>query len=161
MDDYIELPYSTVFDLGTTWTISYWIKPVSGNKTLSTRSSPSVGYETGVNVGANFFIEFYGNNSPPGGQQLTSGITPVASTWYHFVVVANGSTVKILIDSVEYLSISYSKSVTANNSPLRIGHAAFFDEGQNAVVDELRIFNRALNAAEIRSLMLNYDPGEF
>lgn len=29
------------------------------------------------------------------------------------------------------------------------------------LLDEVRIFNRALTAAEIRALMLNYDPGEF
>lgn len=93
------------------------------------------------------------------GSLISNGI------WYFIAISLEGTTVKYYVDGV----LQDTNTVATNNGlyegsniRLGIGGTAVVPQlGIYGLVDEPRIFNRALTSAEIRQLMLNYDPGEF
>ena len=117
------------------FTIKYW----SSNQQLNAMmyDSANVWYNAGANV------------------------TYSTSQWYHVAITRNAASLKIYINGTESGS---NNNVGSNNfhtfDSIRIGNSSV-GETWAGKIDEVRIYNRALNAAEIRALMLGYEPGEF
>ena len=87
------------------------------------------------------------------------------STWTHVAVTWNGSTMIIYVNGVNIASKAYSASSIEQTVTQKVIFGRY-NEGVAAQqfsgsIDEVRVYNRALNASEIRSLMLGYEPGEF
>jgi hypothetical protein len=74
------------------------------------------------------------------------------NTWYLFVVTNDGSNLKIFIDTVFNGSISVG-TIGTNNNDIYLGR---YEENMNwhykGKIDDIRIYNRALNTDEILSL---------
>jgi hypothetical protein len=76
-------------------------------------------------------------------------------TWHHVAVVRSSSTMKAYLDGTAKLSGSLENPGTGNGH-LNIGadRTAFPSSslhGYNGLIDDVRIYNRALNASEISS----------
>jgi hypothetical protein len=69
--------------------------------------------------------------------------------WIHIACVDDGSTQKIYVNGA--LDISASRTTSYNNSsPLQIGNG---DDGKfNGLIDDVRIYNRAISASEVKQL---------
>ncbi len=78
--------------------------------------------------------------------------TFVAGVWYHFAAVYDGMNLKLYMDAVEQLDVaSLSGSVASSTNYLGIGgpiDGHYFD----GIIDDVRIYNRALSAEEIQAL---------
>ena len=80
---------------------------------------------------------------------LDSGRNPVVGQWQHLAATFDGTTARFYVDGVEVASRAFSGSVGTSNT-WRIGAygggpGGFFD----GVIDEVRVYDRALGAAEI------------
>ena len=85
---------------------------------------------------------------------LNSGHSPVVGQWQHLAATYDGTTARFYIDGAEVASRAFSGSVGASNS-WRIGAygsgpGGFFD----GLIDNVRIYNRALAAGEIQTNMI-------
>jgi hypothetical protein len=90
--------------------------------------------------GTNFDIEWWFNSDYRLG---ASG--PSKQTWYHFVFVSDGATVKIYIDGALRTAGDYAVSFN-NDLEVGTGDGAGYWKG---MVDEIRIYNRALSVSEV------------
>jgi hypothetical protein len=92
-----------------------------------------------------------------GAQQAAIGATTVSpGVWHHVAAVYDGTTIKLYLDGVLDGSVVSSFAPTDGSASLKIG--ARGDDANtrlNGLIDEVRIFNRALSEAEIQSLMTN------
>jgi hypothetical protein len=84
---------------------------------------------------------------------LDSGRNPIAAQWQHLAATFDGTTARFYVDGTEIANRIASFSVGASNA-WRIGAyesspAGFFD----GLVDDVRIYDRALEAAEIQNDM--------
>jgi hypothetical protein len=84
---------------------------------------------------------------------LDSGQNPTAGVWQHIAATFDGTTARFFIDGVEVASRAVSLSVGSSNS-WRIGAygaspTGFFD----GLIDDVRVYNRALNTTEIQTDM--------
>ena len=72
--------------------------------------------------------------------------------WHHFVGTYDGSTVRIYVDGVEGTQGAFLGSIIANTNNLTIGR--IFEDTYNikALIDDVRIYERALSAIEIQAL---------
>jgi hypothetical protein len=102
-------------------------------------------YNTGSFYGA------YGNN-----QYQSNGVAGPANflqlnNWYKLVYTYNGSVGKLYINDVLAGQSNKIATFTPNTSPLRIGKTGRTDYPYwfNGVIDEIRIYNIALNAAQV------------
>ena len=81
---------------------------------------------------------------------LDSGVNPIAGQWQHIAATSDGTTARFYIDGAEVASRAVSGSV-GNSNTWRIGAygsspGGFFD----GLIDDVRIYDRALSAAEIQ-----------
>jgi gliding motility-associated-like protein len=83
------------------------------------------------------------------------------SCWYHLVVVRKGSTTILYVNGKETASVNspLSSRVNINNKePLIIGASdCSLEDGFNGFMDEIMLFNRALNREEVKALYLSPD----
>jgi fibronectin type 3 domain-containing protein len=75
------------------------------------------------------------------------------NTWTHLAATYNGSTLALYVNGVQTASQAATGAITANTAPLRIGGNAIWGEYFSGLIDEVRIYNRALSASEIQGDM--------
>jgi hypothetical protein len=75
------------------------------------------------------------------------------NTWSHVALTWNGSTMRLYINGVEAASRARGGPMQTTTAPLRIGGNSPYGEFFLGRIDEVRVYNRALSAAEIQSDM--------
>ena len=76
------------------------------------------------------------------------------NAWNHFVLVYNGSMLKLYHDGSQVSSITASGSISSTNTPFNIGYLPF--SGANfhfdGSIDDLELWDKALSASEVTGL---------
>ena len=75
-----------------------------------------------------------------------------ANVWTHLAVTYDGAA-KLYVNGTQVTSRAVSDSVATSTSPLRSGGGRIWGEYFAGVIDEVRIYNRALSVAELPSDM--------
>jgi hypothetical protein len=78
-----------------------------------------------------------------------------SGTWTHLAATYDGSVINLYADGSLLVSAPASGSITSSTGALRIGGNAVWNEWFAGLIDEVRIYNRALTAAEIQTDMQN------
>lgn len=86
-----------------------------------------------------------------------SGPTAVVGSWYHVASTYDGGTHKFYVDGISQNSISFSSS-NFTSGTFNVGSLNNAGYYSNDIIDEVRIYNRALSADEVRALY-NFAPG--
>lgn len=132
--------WARIFDFGTSTTNYMFLSPVSGTNTVR--------YAIRVNGGTE--------------QQINSASPLPAGEWHHVAVTLSGVVGTLYIDGVSvgtHTNMSNKPSALGNTSQNYIGKSQFSaDPYLNAIVDEFRIYNRALNATEVKNVYTQYAP---
>jgi uncharacterized protein YjdB len=82
------------------------------------------------------------------------GNSPLAvNTWTHVALTYDGTMLMLYVNGAQITSQSLSGAMPVSTSPLRIGGDSIWGEYFNGVIDEVRVYNRALSAAEIQTDM--------
>jgi hypothetical protein len=153
--NWVTVPDASSLDLTTGMTIEAWVNPtaVSGyQETLVKEATGDITYA------------LYANNGTPAvpgavvsvgaAQRTAPGTTAiVANTWTHVAATYDGSTVRMFVNGVQTGTASISGSLNVTTGPLRIGGNAVWGEYFSGRIDEVRVYNRALTAAEIQTDM--------
>ena len=140
--DYLNIPYSSDFDLGSSWTIEFWFYPfdTTNAKVMGTRgdSSPR-GWEIVYWNGGFVGIEQYGDQTTSGQQRGTKYVAPLA--WHHIAITHNGTNTRTYIDG--YSDLNYTGSSGSNwgagSHSLRIGRPESYAEGGRFAISNVRI----------------------
>jgi large repetitive protein len=137
--------------LTTGMTLEAWVKP----------ASPTTGWRTVVfketSGGLSYDLTAYNNGGPPavgintgGGDIATLGTAPLAvNVWSHLAATYDGGTLKLYVNGVLASSKAVTGALVSSTGPLRIGGNAIWGEYFSGLVDDVRIYDRALTAAEI------------
>ena len=75
------------------------------------------------------------------------------NAWTHLAVTYNGSVLALYVNGAQVSSQPATGAIAANTGPLRIGGNAIWGEHYVGLIDEVRIYNRALSASEIQGDM--------
>lgn len=145
VDDYLAVPHSLSLDVTWNFTIAYWIK-MSGStsRMIVEKGTSGTGYSSQANSGIS--LAFWSGGTL---KEMYSNSPFNDGEWHHFAGVYDGTEIRIYKDGVLDTSGAFSGPVDTNMNPLvmgaRGGTTLFF----NGSIDEAKIFNRALTAAEI------------
>jgi hypothetical protein len=136
--DYLTIPVSADWNLGSSWTVEFWVRPVTTGtaheKILSTRNGN--GWEFGTDNADHFMYEGFGTSATSGTKNSTS--TYSADTWYHIAFTFDGSNTKLYFDGTLENTYANTFPWDAANA-LWICQADTYGEHFPGYLDEIRI----------------------
>ena len=71
------------------------------------------------------------------------------NTWSHLAATYDGATLRIYVNAVQVASQAVTGSIVTSSNPLNVGGNSVWGEYFAGLIDEVRIYGRALTAAEI------------
>jgi hypothetical protein len=165
-NQYVLVPDENSLDITSAITLAAWVKPGKvGTQNIIKKAigtgAPG-GYELSLSSGGIVFIRLNGGTTTT--TRLDSTITyPTDGTWMHIAATTDGTAIKVYING----ALNTSKTVSAftiNTNATNVGIGAemattplnFFQ----GVIDDARIYNRALSASEILALASTTPPGD-
>ncbi|HJH28398.1 MAG TPA: LamG domain-containing protein, partial [Methanosarcinaceae archaeon] len=153
VDDYVEVPDSMSLDLIQETSVEMWIKSSNVNKRY-----PNI-FNKGTPHDLSYTLRLYDVYAEPCFQINTSNgyiharssETLMNNKWYHLVGTYDGSSIKLFVDGKLKVEDSCSGNIVKNNHALVMGTASA-EKGYEypGLIDEVRIYNRALTAEEIK-----------
>jgi hypothetical protein len=150
----VNVPDSTSLRLTTGMTLEAWVYPTALN-----------GWQTVVmkEVTGDLDYALYANEDvsrPSVWLRIGTASQGVAATpslplntWTHLAATYNGSTVTLYRNGTAVASQARTGSIASSTRPVRIGGNTIWGEYFAGMIDEVRIYNRALSAAEITTDM--------
>jgi tetratricopeptide (TPR) repeat protein len=151
--DYIEIANESKFDVAGQLTIACWIKVNKFDKnfqTIVTKGNQD-GWVLHRNVEEGTLGFACAGLSPQTWVLSTTAVND--GQWHHIVAVYDGSKLRIYTDGKLDSSVNATGTITVNNSPVCIGeNLAETGRFWNGLIDDLRIYNYALSADDVKSL---------
>jgi hypothetical protein len=161
-DDYINILDANSLDLTTGMTIEAWVNPtnVTGYKTVISKDNGT--NNQSYTLSANNNTSGAANQRP--NTRIRSGSTTttitgttklILNTWAHLACTYDGTTLRYYQNGVQVATVAVTASMTVTANPLRIGGTtALAAQYFAGLIDEVRIYNRALTAVEIQADMI-------
>ena len=156
VDDYVDCgsPPSLYQTPNNQWTIMAWVKPseLTGLRNIVRKNASGNGYYLRNNAGSIQSLLHWsdGTYTPRLGGTFSLGI------WQHVAIVYDGNVRKHFKDGVEVGSWTENKTLSFETTAfVAIGRNSTGDsEYWNGLIDEVRIYNRALTSEEIKAHFL-------
>ena len=152
--DWVTVPDAASLDLTTGMTLEAWVNPslLSLWRSVLMKEAP------------NYFVySLYVNPNASGhAEAVIGGTSAIASggpilpldTWSHLASTYDGSTIRLYVNGSQVASASRGGAIGTSTGAFRIGgNSVWPDEFWSGRIDEVRIYNRALSAAEIQTDM--------
>lgn len=158
INDYVTVTSSSSLNPTTAITISVWVKRVgTGTRQfIVSKGTASTASNT------QYWLEFTAGNvlvfqlaSGSTEHKLTTNATITdTGSWHHIVGTYDGTTQKAYVDGAQDLvTLTWSGSINTTGDELALGNrSSWHDIDYNGLLDETRIYNRALSATEVQSL---------
>lgn len=156
-NDYLSLPAGIVSALND-FTIAAWVR-------LDTVSTWSRIFDFGTGTNVNMFltprsssgsIRFAITTGGSGSEQRINGSSALpAGTWKHVAVTLSGNTGILYVDGVEVgrnSNMTLRPSSLGNTGNNYIGRSQYSDPYLDGSIDDFRIYDRAISAAEVQEL---------
>jgi hypothetical protein len=145
-------------DLTTGMTIEAWVRPsvLTGWRSVVTKEAPD-----------GLAYALYSGNSalrPAGYVHIANDIgvsgttSMVANVWTHLAVTYDGTTLRLFVNGVLRNTQSAPGAAITTAGALRIGGNSVWGEYFKGLIDEVRIYNRALTVTEIQADMARAIP---
>ncbi|RKS53955.1 putative secreted protein (Por secretion system target), partial [Gillisia mitskevichiae] len=164
-NQYASIADNNMLDISGAITIATWIKPerITTQYLVKKADQNGIdGYELSLSSTGKVFFRF--NQKTSGNTyRLDSQVSYPSngSTWMHVAVTYNGSEIKMYINGVENSSINYTNTPPISNNSLALAIGAGSDgfRGIMGAMDDVRIYNTALDANAIMELAtINSSP---
>lgn len=151
VDDYVEVADSIELNSTSALTAEGWIKTSSTGKWQAIVSKWHYNgnkrqYWLGINSSDK--AEFFIGNGGSGFDRIASISIITDGNWHHIIGVYDGTNVKIFVDGVEENTKTTSVALGTSDKSVRIGASHDSNHYFNGLIDEVKIYDRALNAAE-------------
>lgn len=156
-DDYALTPHTASLDITNTITLAAWVKPEkAGTQYIAKKAlqSNTDGYELSFSSSGKVFTRFNQTSSGNAYRINTVSSYPTdGTTWIHLAATYDGSIIRLYFNGQEESASEPLAFAIATNS-LPVGIGAESDGGRpfQGLMDEVRVYNRALDAGEIAEL---------
>ncbi|HZP60166.1 MAG TPA: LamG domain-containing protein, partial [Opitutaceae bacterium] len=110
----------------------------------------------------NYFLEGTSNrNAVPGGgatfgtdDAVLFGPKPVTpNVWTHLALTYDGTALRLFVNGAQVSSRAHKGAILTSSNPLQIGGDSIYGQFFAGTIDEVRVYNVALSAAQIRTDM--------
>lgn len=150
----VSIPSSASLNLTTGMTLSAWVNP-----SVSRTAWSDVIWK----ADALYFLEATSTNGgrPAAGAKNASGTwtnayAPSAlpvNTWTHLAATYDGSFIRLFVNGIQVAATARTGNLLTSTQPLFIGGNTIYGYHFAGLIDEVRVYNRALTQAEIQNDM--------
>ena len=161
VNDSVTVPDVASLDLTSGMTLAAWVNAgtVDGWETIILKENGAAysyalySQDGGVVQGGS--VEPSGNVLVNGNFETLRGENPItAGAWVHLATTFDGTTQRLFVNGVEVSSRAVAGAIDVGTGALRIGgNDVWAGEYFQGLIDEVRVYNRALTAAEIQAAM--------
>ena len=149
INDWVTVNDSSSLDLTTGVTLEAWVRPNNVNnwQTVVIKEQPG-----------QLVYALYSSihTRRPSAHIYTSGDMGLEGasalptlTWSHLAMTWDGLTLRMYVNGTQVSSGALAGTLVTSASPLRIGGTGVWSEWFNGVLDDVRVYNRALTPAQI------------
>lgn len=158
---YVSIPDHNSLDLSSSFTIEGWIYPVGPGSSGTDGGiiiNKEYSYEIALFPDYTLRYALSANGTGSDWSWINTGISVPQNSWNHFAMVKSGTSVTFFFNGVQQFTNSSAPStLTANAQEIRIGARILAPQYFNGYIDEIRIWNTARTANELRRYILNKD----
>ena len=148
VNDWVTVADSSSLDLTSGMTLEAWLRP-----------SANGGWRTGLmkEAGSSFTWGAYANtssNRPTGnaGPYEVEGAAQLPlNTWTHLAVTYDRVNLRLYVNGTQVGVQPATPALVASSGPFRMGGNSIWDEWYSGLIDEVRVYNRALTAPQVQS----------
>ena len=150
----VTVPDSNSLDLTTGMTLEAWVNP----NELGGGSWRTAIFKQSTN-GMVYSLYAHNGSRPLGqvnilGEQNAVGTAQLPlNAWTHLATTYDGATLRLYVNGTQVASKPQTGRIPASTGPLRIGGNAIWSEWFRGLIDEVRVYSRALSAGEIQADM--------
>ncbi len=149
----VQVPSAASLNLTSGMTLAAWIKPTvnqSGWVTILQKQPDAYVLNASNGTGALFPG---GGATSNNGWQYVSGVSasPV-NTWTHVAVTYDGAILRMYVNGAQVATQPGTGTIQTTSSPLWIGGNSPYGEYFVGLIDEVRVYNRALTPGEIATI---------
>ncbi len=154
-NSWVTVNSSASLNLTTGMTLEAWVKPsalADWSSVILKERTNGLGYALyGVS----------GANQPPSGyvhvgsaDNAAQGVSALpVGAWSHLTATYDGTNLKLYVNGTLVSTQAVTGNIVTSTGALRIGGNSVWGEYFNGLIDQVRIYNRALNQGEIRADM--------
>ncbi|MCB1914612.1 MAG: DUF4347 domain-containing protein, partial [Rhodocyclaceae bacterium] len=149
--DRVEVPDSAAYDLSGDFSVSFWFN--------SAQTPSSQVRLVGQSAGSDGFVVFtdsFGDINwfvtGSGGSTTFWTAAPLDSNWHLFTAVRSGDNFELFIDGASAATDTTAIGDASSSEPLRFGASSASSGDYDGLVDDVRIYDRALGAGDISEL---------
>jgi len=153
VDHFVSAPYNPAWAFGNdSFTLELWVNfySTSGRRALLACDAGSGSLKKWIFWLTGGGLQFYANGPNPG-RIVSAPFSPMIGQWYHLALTREKEVFTFYIDGAPHSSAKAVVTIPSPNAPLTIGAA----EGNfylNGLVDDVRIYGRALTPWEIQAI---------
>jgi hypothetical protein len=151
----VRIASAASLNLASAMTLEAWVKP----------TAPQSGWRTIMQHEVDaYFLNASNDNGPllPSGGGTFNGTVAYVSgstanpvnAWTHVALTYDGATLRLYVNDNLAASQPRTGSIQTNSNPLWIGGNSPYGEYFQGMIDEVRVYNRALSQAEIQTDMI-------
>jgi concanavalin A-like lectin/glucanase superfamily protein len=151
---WVTVPDAASLDLTNGMTLEAWVRPtaLSGWRTTVMKETAT----------GHAYSLYANDNTPNPAVTVTIGAADRSAvgtsqvplnTWTHLAATYDGAMLRLYVNGVQAGTRAQTGNITVSASPLRIGGNAVWGEYFAGLIDEVRVYNRALTATEIQTDM--------
>ena len=154
VNDMVTVADTAALDLTNAMTLEAWVRPSTTNRWRTV----ALKEQSGALV-----YSLYSNNSGQrastnlwlgsGEVEARSAASLPTNAWTHLAATYDGAVIRLYVNGALSGSATATGSMPASTGAFRIGGNAVWDEFFGGLIDDLRLYNRALSAAEIQADM--------
>jgi len=147
----VTINNATTLQLSTAMTLEAWVNP----STVS-----SAWRDVIFKANDNYYLE---GTSTASGRPATGGTfasSPLYGTtalavnsWTHLAATYDGTTTRLYVNGTQVSSQAQTGAMASSTNPLQIGGDSFYGQFFQGTIDEVRIYNVALTAAQVQTDM--------
>jgi hypothetical protein len=155
INDWVTVPDANTLDLTTGMTLEAWVRPVATGslwRTVLLKEQPS------SLIYALYAADGTGRPATDGFTTSDVGLSGTSATplntWTHLAATYDRTTLRLYVNATQVATRALAGSIRTSTGPLRIGgNGTWSDEWFSGLIDEVRVYNRALAATEIQADM--------
>ncbi len=152
--NYVSVPDNNSLDISGSFSVSAWVKwNVFKNYGVIVQKNTGGGAAS-INYGIwsydTYIAGYIGNGSQSNSVSISYSSAGISTgNWYLVSLVSDGSNLKLYVNGILKSSTSQTITPVGNSYPLYISNPSYVLNGS---IDDVRIYNRALSADEIKQL---------